>query len=181
MFPLPTLPAKSITALIPLTNFSWKSNPIDTTQSGGYHHLRLWASGQAIRWHSPRNQIPPARRWMSSVPPTPRRRRVALSEAAGRPERASVPSTSQLRCPPYPPARCTASGRAPHRRWGLQAPVRVVALHLSSTFPTPGAAGAGKQAEQGGRWQGLRVEKDSTGPDGDKPVPTWHQRQQEMV
>lgn len=35
LYPLPMLPAKSIKALIPLTNFSWKRNPIDTTESGG--------------------------------------------------------------------------------------------------------------------------------------------------
>lgn len=116
---------------------------------------------------------------MSLAAPTPGRRRVG--EAAGWPEKASVSPPQQAALPSLPSStvHCTWPGTPQER--GLQAPARAAASRLSSTFPTPKAVSVRKQAEQGGRRQGLRVGRDSMGPDGGKPVPPWHRRQREMV
>lgn len=113
---------------------------------------------------------------MPLAPPAPRRSCVALGEAAGQPEKASVPPASK---PSLPSSivHCTWPGIP--QEMGLQAPAGVVARYLSSTFPATRAStsqGAGGQAVGGWGWGGT-----AWGPDGDKPVPTWRRQRWEMA
>lgn len=157
LFLLPMSSAKSIEAMTLLTHFSWKSNPIDTTQLEvnstyicGHQARPLDSTTQGTESHSQRH-----------VFGTPESRPMALGKAAGQPERPSAPSISRLHCPPSPQACCSTStvlAGLPAGD-GAKAPTQVGAGALAAPSPDPQQS---VSASKGGREE-LRVGRKSTG------------------
>lgn len=164
LFLLPMSSAKSIEAMTVLTHFSWKSNPIDTTQlevNSTYICRRqarpFDSTTQGTESHSQRH-----------VFGTPERRPMALGKAVGQPERASALSISRLHCPPSPQACCSTSTVLAGLPVGdgSKAPTQVGAWSLGSTVPTPTAVCVCEQVEQRGAEGG----KEEHRSDGNKKL-----------
>lgn len=140
--------------------------------------MRLWASGQAIKQHNPRNWTPPtgriwyARHLRGDV--WPWARQLATYKRPVHPPSAGYTARLALQLSPAPG---NALAELPAED-GSKVPTQVGALSLGSTVPMPTAVCVCKQGEQRGR---LRVGRNSTGPDGNKLLLTGHWQQPEVV